>query len=95
MKPVCVECLVEMKPEKNGVYIELRTPQPYQIWSGDMWKCPNCKRKVVSGYGRAPVAEHFDETLFRSFRPDLVVYDRPPVPLPFPETETVPTGEPI
>lgn len=36
--------------------------QPYKIWSGDLWECPDCKVAIVVGVGLMPVAErHHDD----------------------------------
>lgn len=34
---------------------------PYKLWSGDLWRCPGCGHQIVSGTGRAPVAEHYEK----------------------------------
>lgn len=49
-----------MAPEKNGRAVELlASGKPYQVWEGDEWLCPACRRSVVIGFGLRPVAEHF------------------------------------
>ena len=71
MKPICVKCQRFYRPKKNGLFfIEgmprvspalpgLREPanwQPYKIWSGDVWECPDCHAEIIVGTGREPVA---------------------------------------
>ena len=63
-KQVCVNCSTEFKIEKNGVYVvEMfnNPPQPYKIWSADLWKCPKCKQEIIAGFGMQALAEHFQE----------------------------------
>jgi hypothetical protein len=35
---------------------------PYKIWAGDLWRCEGCGTTILSGFGRAPVAEHYEPT---------------------------------
>ena len=60
-RPVCIECLIEMTPQKNGVHVEtvLKNKEPYEIWQGDLWQCPTCGQQIVCGYGERAVAEHW------------------------------------
>lgn len=63
-KQICVKCSVEFKIEKNSVMVvEMFSdpPQPYKIWSADMWKCPTCGAEIIAGFGHQAVAEHFQE----------------------------------
>lgn len=54
-----------MRPVKNGYYFEeaivLQDDEvsPYKLWSGDLYRCPNCNHEVIVGVGAAPIAEHF------------------------------------
>ncbi len=61
MLPVCVKCNLSMRPFKNGTAVEVMSVEigPYQLYSGDCYECPDCKTQVVVGFGRHPVAEHF------------------------------------
>lgn len=76
MKPICVPCRRFMRPKRTGLFfvegmprannapIGLREPsawQPYKVWSGDLWECPDCKASVISGTGRDPIAIHHQE----------------------------------
>ena len=63
-KIICVDCEVEYKPDKNGVYlIEMawQPPQPYKIWHSDMWICPSCLHQVIAGFGHQALAEHYQD----------------------------------
>lgn len=54
----CARCLRDLRPEKNGVYLlEMAgdPPQPYALWHADLWTCPECKTRIISGYGGSPV----------------------------------------
>ena len=35
--------------------------EPYKIWCGDLWKCPECGHEIVVGVAGGPVAEHYQE----------------------------------
>jgi hypothetical protein len=52
--PICVPCAREMRCKKNGYFF--KDYQAAAIWSGDMYECPKCKRQIVVGVGRGPVA---------------------------------------
>ncbi len=80
-KSICTNCQTEFKPYKNGIYVVemfLTPPQPYKIWSADLWKCRGCENEIVVGFGNEPLAEHFEDE-FDSFfemikKTDTVVY---------------------
>jgi len=62
MRPICVSCQVEYRPEKNGVRVcEYASFGPYKIYQADLWKCPKCDHLIIHGYGRNPEAEHFQD----------------------------------
>jgi hypothetical protein len=59
---VCVPCQVEYKPELNEILaIEMASFGPYKVWSADLWKCPKCGHEIVSGFGHAPLNEHYTD----------------------------------
>lgn len=65
-RPVCVECSTEMYPLKNGVdYIESMVineeTAPYKIIQCDMFECPICKRRILSGFAREAYTEHYQD----------------------------------
>jgi hypothetical protein len=47
--PICVPCAVEMRCLKNGFVVA--DPEPSTYWRGDLYRCPQCKRHVVTGFG--------------------------------------------
>src|SRR5678816_3389465 len=34
---------------------------PYKVWVGDKWTCEGCGATIVSGFGREPLAEHYQD----------------------------------
>jgi hypothetical protein len=50
-----------MKVLKNSVTVEeqLEDGSPYKLWDADLWACPDCGHQVISGFGREPLAEHY------------------------------------
>jgi hypothetical protein len=58
---VCVPCGVFMLIDKNSVTVEelMSDGQPYKLWDGDRYKCPTCGHTIISGFGKLPMAEHF------------------------------------
>jgi hypothetical protein len=74
-KPVCVECQIEMKMMKSGVYVGemFRGYHIYKIWSADLWECPMCHKKVTNGYGQKPLAEHHDQESIRKLKDQIEV----------------------
>lgn len=86
MKPICVSCQRFYRPKQNGLFFIEGMPtengapagtaapdkwQPYKLWSGDLWACEGCGHEIVSGVGRQPIAEHFQDT----FADDLRAYN--------------------
>lgn len=92
-KPVCVSCRCFYRTEKNGVSIIEGMPvrngaprgiagdgwwTPYKLWRGDRWKCPECQHEIVTGFGRDPVAEHYEpqfEEIVEAMQPEFQVND--------------------
>lgn len=33
--------------------------QPYKLWTGDKWECEGCGAQILAGFGREPIAEHY------------------------------------
>lgn len=31
--------------------------QPYKVWSGDLWECPDCGHQIIVGVAGEPLAE--------------------------------------
>jgi hypothetical protein len=65
--PICVQCKVAMRPHKNGQRV--KDPAvgefPSTYWCGDIWKCPGCSCKVMTGFGSsiANPNEDFEDVL--------------------------------
>lgn len=67
-RPVCVSCCCEMRAEKNDRRVLLHfdappvdTGEPYQLWSGDEYRCPRCGVRIITGWGRDPISERYQE----------------------------------
>jgi hypothetical protein len=67
-KPTCVQCRLFFRPKRNGVCIEEGIPNSdgtwasYKLWDADLWECKGCGAQIVTGYGRAPLAEYYQAT---------------------------------
>lgn len=77
-RPVCVLCHVEFDCLKNGVGVLKMTVEsgkqvPYQLWEADMWECPGCKSRIVSGFGRAAIAEAYHPSFENAVRAEEVL----------------------
>lgn len=75
MKPVCVPCQRFYRPAKNGFEFTEGMPvannrpqpglaepdkwKPYKLWSGDLWRCPDCGNEIIVGVGYAAISEHY------------------------------------
>ena len=62
MRPICVPCKVQMRPENNGVQVVYHSqtpPQPYEIWDADEWKCPKCGHCIITGFGGGALHQHW------------------------------------
>ena len=33
--------------------------EPYKVWCGDLWKCPECSHEIVVGVMGGPISEHY------------------------------------
>lgn len=62
--PVLCNCGRFMRVKKNGVTVEelLEDGTPYKLWDADLWDCPECGREIITGFGREPLAEHWQPT---------------------------------
>lgn len=46
----------------NSDIVGTRSPgswQPYKLWAGDLWECPDCGAEVVTGVPPRAIAEHY------------------------------------
>lgn len=50
-----------MRVKQNSVTVEelLEDGAPYKLWDADCWECVECGVEVITGFGRAPLAEHW------------------------------------
>lgn len=57
----CANCGRFMQASKTGQVVEELDNQggPYKVWVCDEFTCPDCGAKVVTGFGRSPIAEHY------------------------------------
>ncbi len=61
----CARCFKFMRTTKIGVYIEEGMPyadgtwHPYKLWMADLCECPECGARMVTRFGRGPIAEHY------------------------------------
>ena len=53
-----------MRVKQNAVTVEeqLEDGSPYKLWTADLWECVECGVEVVTGFGQAPIAEHYQPT---------------------------------
>jgi len=57
---VCVKCEREMKCMKNDFAVEeMGGDQSIRLKFGDLWECPSCGVKIVSGISPLPFAENY------------------------------------
>lgn len=58
---VCVPCGAFMRIETNSVTVEelMDDGAPYKLWDADKYRCPECGHEIISGFGRGPIAEHY------------------------------------
>ena len=67
-RPICVRCQTEFRNIKSGIaVIEMfsQPPEPYQIWLADLFECPTCKTRIVSGFAQEPLTHHFERDFER------------------------------
>jgi len=50
-----------MRVKQNSVTVEERTEdqQPYKLWDADLFECVECGVEIITGFGRGPIAEHW------------------------------------
>ena len=72
-RPICNRCRCELFPKQNGyvVHIKQANGQPYQIRQGDLWECPSCTNRIVTGFGEGPIAEHHNREEFAAYVPTV------------------------
>jgi hypothetical protein len=52
-----------MRVKRNGVTVEelTETGTPYKLWDADLWECVECGVEIITGFGKSPLAEHWQE----------------------------------
>jgi hypothetical protein len=50
-----------MRVKTNSVTVEelLEDGSPYKLWDADLYACEECGAEVITGFGRAPLAAHW------------------------------------
>jgi F0F1-type ATP synthase beta subunit len=53
-----------MRVKQNSVTVEeqLEDGSPYKLWDADLYECVECETEVITGFGRLPLAEHYQPT---------------------------------
>jgi hypothetical protein len=69
--PACVSCKRFFRVKKNGVFLATSA----FVHAGDLFVCDGCGVEIIAGYGKEPVAEHWDHDEFEDWvkRADLVL----------------------
>jgi len=59
----CAPCKTKLRPRKNEIIVEetFEDGRPYRVWAADLWECPDCGHQLILGYGKEPLAEHFED----------------------------------
>ena len=76
---VCVNCEVELKPEKNEVRIAemfQRNTAIYKLWDADLWQCPICKTQIIAGFGQECIVEHYQPDFEKIKELGIDYYDK-------------------
>ena len=63
-RPICIRCQTEFQQIKSGIsVIDMfsQPPEPYQIWLADLFECPTCKTRIVSGFAQDSFIKHFNK----------------------------------
>jgi len=50
-----------MRVRKNSVTVEelMGDGEPYKLWDADLFACEACGIEIITGFGCAPFAEHY------------------------------------
>jgi hypothetical protein len=61
MRPMHPACRCEFQIRQSGVSVlEISSAiGPYRLWKADLWACPRCQTRIISGYGAQPYSEHW------------------------------------
>ena len=69
----CVKCKTYLAPLKNDIVVleTFEDHRPYKLWCADLFICPGCKYRLISGFGQEAISEHympdFDEIMHKYF----------------------------
>lgn len=79
MRPVCCKCHLEMRPDKNGVAVEVMASfGSFKLIQADRYKCPGCGVQIITGFARVGI-EHFEpdyQHFLELHAPTFRVWDR-------------------
>jgi hypothetical protein len=66
-----------MRVKRNSVTVEelLEDGQPYKLWDADLWECVECGVEIIAGFGRAPLAEHWQPSYAETRRRLAPIYE--------------------
>lgn len=50
-----------MRVKQNSVTVEelLEDGAAYKLWDADLFECVECGVEIIAGFGKAPIAEHW------------------------------------
>lgn len=65
MRPICVPCMVQYKPLKNGVIVQVGD---FYLYAADLYQCPECGVQQLTGFSREPVAQSYQGELFALYQ---------------------------
>ena len=85
MKLACVKCNRKLVLKMVGIdviFTLTESQEPYQVWSADMWECPECGMQVAGGFGDCArysrYSPRFAELMARTLSFDhIYMNDRP------------------
>jgi hypothetical protein len=52
--------------------------QPYKLWRGDLWACPECEHETIVGVAYEPISEHYKPDFadaVKALPPQVVIND--------------------
>ena len=53
-----------MQVKQNSVTVEelMEDGHSYKLWDADLYVCEDCGAEIIAGFGKAPLAEHWQPT---------------------------------
>ncbi len=68
-RPICVTDNVEMHCIKNGAVVEhMATDGAKALQAADLYECPTCKIRVISGFGQQCLVNHWENGKYKATR---------------------------